>query len=66
MSLKHWALKVDEKTGAALGNYEIPAQGLAVLGYGEDEAGEVYFGVATAAGKGIYKFESGAKQASAK
>lgn len=66
VSLKLWALKFDEKTGQATGNFEIPSQGLAILGYGEDEAGEVYFGVASAGGQGqgIYKFERAPKRAS--
>lgn len=52
-----WALEVDEKTGAAKRNLEIPSEKLAVVAYGEDEAGEVYFGVGTALGQGIYRFE---------
>ena len=60
---KLWALKVDEAAGKAVANYAIPAPTLGVLGYGEDEAGEVYFGVGSANGKGIYKFESAARTA---
>jgi glucose/arabinose dehydrogenase len=70
VSLKLWALKADDPTGAGAKNYEIPVSRetgpLAILAYGQDESGEIYFGVATAAGKGIYKFESAGKQAAAK
>ena len=56
VSGKLWALKVDEQTGQATGNFEIPSPNMAVVAYGEDEDGEVYFGVGSADGKGLYKF----------
>ncbi len=62
---KLWALKVDEQTGKALGNYEIPGTG-AVVAFGEDEAGEMYYGVGSPTGGGIFKFESTNKQTAAK
>lgn len=65
VSGKLWALKVDEGSGKAIGNYAIPAPVMAVMTYGEDEAGEVYFGVGSRDGKGIYKFQSKGKQTAA-
>lgn len=52
---KLWALKVDD-AGNATGNYAIPSPNMPVVAYGEDEAGEQYFGIGTADGKGLYKF----------
>jgi len=64
VSQKLWALKVDDQTGKAMGNFEIPGSG-AVLAFGEDEAGEMYYAVGTPTGKGIFKFAStGQKTAS--
>ncbi len=63
---KLWALTYDDATGKATANDAIPGPTLGVLGYGADEAGEVYFGIGSANGKGIYKFESTAKRTAAR
>lgn len=55
VSGKLWALKVDD-AGNVQGNFAIPAENLAVVAYGEDEDGEMYFGVGATDGRGIYKF----------
>ena len=61
---KLWALKVDD-SGKAVANLAIPASVLPVTTFGEDEAGEIYFGVGNPTGKGIYKFRpTGQKAAS--
>lgn len=53
-----WALKVDPNTGEVIENLAIQGPNLQVLGYGESASGEVYFGVGTASGEGLYKFQS--------
>jgi glucose/arabinose dehydrogenase len=53
-----WALKYDPKTRSVVENrpiqYDKPM--LPVIGFGEDEQGEVYFTIVAANGKGIYQF----------
>ena len=53
-----WALDVDDATGRAVSNRPIPhdREGLPVLSFGEDEAGEVYFTILSPDGRGIYTF----------
>ncbi len=51
-----WGLKYDTEARKVDWNKSIPAQNMAVLAFGEDEQGDVYFGIATAAGNGIYRF----------
>lgn len=55
-----WALKYDETKKAVVANHPIPYKGnvLAVISFGEDEAGETYFMVVSPTGKGIYTFKS--------
>lgn len=51
-----WGLKYDEAAGRVVANGEIPLdkEGLAILSFGEDERGEIYFCVLSADGRGIY------------
>jgi glucose/arabinose dehydrogenase len=53
-----WALTVDDATKRASANRPIPhdREGLPVLSFGEDEAGEVYFTILSPDGRGIYTF----------
>ncbi len=57
VSGKLWALKYDASAKRVVANYEIPSPEMQVISFGEDEAGEAYFLVVTANGKGIYTFE---------
>ena len=58
-----WALKYDYQKKAVVANRSIPYEGaaLAVISFGEDEAGESYFTVVTPTGRGIYTFQNRAK-----
>lgn len=56
VSTKIWALKYDEGKKRVTANRPIPDPNQAVLSFGEDEMGEVYFLAATISGKGIYQF----------
>jgi len=60
-----WALKVDDATKRAVANHPIPhnKEGLPVMSFGEDEAGEVYFTILSPDGRGIYTFRREAEQA---
>jgi glucose/arabinose dehydrogenase len=53
-----WALRVDDATNRPVSNRPIPhdREGLPVLSFGEDEAGEVYFTILSPDGRGIYTF----------
>jgi hypothetical protein len=53
-----WALTIDDATKRATANRPIPhdREGLPVLSFGEDEAGEVYFTTLSPDGRGIYTF----------
>jgi glucose/arabinose dehydrogenase len=51
-----WALRYDETKRRVIENRPIPSQSLAVLSFGEDDQGEVYFLTATVDGRGIYWF----------
>ena len=52
---KLWALHYDAAAKKVLTNEGIPTQTLPVITFGEDEAGELYFGVVSADGKGIFQ-----------
>jgi glucose/arabinose dehydrogenase len=52
-----WALRYDEGKRRVVANRPIPDRKLPVLSFGEDERGEIYFLVAAASGRGIYRFE---------
>jgi glucose/arabinose dehydrogenase/sugar lactone lactonase YvrE len=51
-----WALRYDEQKGRVVANRSIKSPNVAILSFGEDEKGEVYFLRETATGKGIYWF----------
>ncbi|MCA9079741.1 MAG: PQQ-dependent sugar dehydrogenase [Planctomycetaceae bacterium] len=53
---KIWALNYDTAAKKVLSNEAIPTDKLPVITFGEDESGEVYFGVVTNTGRGIYRF----------
>ncbi len=55
---KLWALDYDVAGKKLRKNYSIPSNKMPVLTFGEGEDGEVYFGIETANGRGIYRFES--------
>ena len=57
VSGKIWALKYDEKQDKVVENVRIPSTGIPVLAFGQDENGEVYYMIATATGKTIFRFE---------
>ena len=61
-----WALTVDDATNRATANRPIPhdREGLPVLSFGEDEAGEVYFTILSPDGRGIYTFRRRVEAAS--
>ncbi|WP_437185701.1 PQQ-dependent sugar dehydrogenase [Planctomicrobium sp. SH668] len=52
-----WALTYDEAGQKFVANEEIPTEKLPILTFGEDVEGETYFGIVTANGKGVFKFE---------
>ncbi len=54
---KIWALKYDENVSRVSQNWQIVAGGIPVLAFGEDEAGDVYYMIESASGRGIYRFE---------
>ena len=54
---KIWALKHDSKLGKVTRNMAIPSDKMPVLAFGEDEQGEVLYGIAAVNGRGIYKFK---------
>lgn len=53
-----WALKHDSESNEVVANRRIVYDGaaLAVMSFGEDESGEVYFTIPSQSGKGIYTF----------
>ncbi|MBI1346231.1 glucose sorbosone dehydrogenase [bacterium] len=61
VSGKVWALKYDEKSKTVTANRSIAHSmpSLPVITFGEDEPGEVYFGIVTPTGQGLFKFASG-------
>jgi glucose/arabinose dehydrogenase len=57
VSGKLWALKYDEAARKVISNEEISSvPGVAIITFGEDEGGEVYFTSVTPTGQGIYTF----------
>ncbi len=56
-----WALWYDEAQGRVVANRPIQDPNLAVLSFGEDETGEVYFLAATPTGQGIHRFTRAGK-----
>ncbi len=57
VSGKIWALKYDETKKRVVANRPIPTPPIAVMSFGEDEQGEVYFMTYSNSGKGIYHLE---------
>ena len=55
VSGKIWALTYDHQTEGVTNEY-IPSDMLPIITFGEDEAGEVYFTIVAADGRGIYRF----------
>ncbi|REJ72062.1 MAG: DUF1080 domain-containing protein [Planctomycetota bacterium] len=52
-----WALDYDEDAGEVVSNEAIPSPGgTAIISFGEDEQGEVYYTIVAADGRGIYRF----------
>jgi glucose/arabinose dehydrogenase len=51
-----WAMRYDETKRRVVENRPIPSRALAVMSFGEDERGEVYFLTSTVNGQGIYWF----------
>ncbi|HVJ88145.1 MAG TPA: family 16 glycoside hydrolase [Caulifigura sp.] len=51
-----WALNYDEAAGKVVSNESIPSDKLPIMSFGEDEAGEAYFMMATQNGKGLFTF----------
>lgn len=58
VSGKVWALTFDESTKKATRNESMEGNGLPILSFGEDEAGDMYFLVVAADGHGLYRFKS--------
>lgn len=52
-----WALKYDEQTGDVVNKSIASDKHLAIISYGEDEAGEVYFSIVAPDGKGLFRLE---------
>ena len=52
-----WALKYDEATGAVTNMAIQTEKPLAIISYGEDEQGEVYFSVVAPDGRGLYTLD---------
>ncbi|CAN5374711.1 hypothetical protein BH10PLA2_BH10PLA2_17320 [soil metagenome] len=57
VSGKIWALKYDEAKKRVVVNRPIPSPPHAILSFGEDQEGEVYFMTVSNSGKDIYRFE---------
>ncbi|WP_437229966.1 family 16 glycoside hydrolase [Planctomicrobium sp. SH661] len=53
---KIWALYYDEDAKKVISNETIPADAMPVITFGEDDAGEIYFGIVAPSGNGIFKF----------
>lgn len=53
-----WALGYDEATGKATSNEQLAEKGIAVLAFGEDQNGEVFYLVDSVRGECIYRFDS--------
>ena len=57
VSGKIWGLKYDETKKRVVANHPIPTPPIAVMSFGEDQEGEVYFMTYSTSGKGIYRLE---------
>jgi glucose/arabinose dehydrogenase len=57
VSGKIWALKYDEAQKRVVANHPIPSPPYAILSFGQDQAGEVYFMTVSNSGKDIYRLE---------
>ncbi len=53
-----WALTYDEASKKVTANEQLVDTGVAVLAFGEDQNGEVFYLVDSAKGECIYRFES--------
>lgn len=58
VSGKIWALSYNASTGRVTANREIPGNKMPVITFGEDQAGEVYFCIVSAQGKGLFRFSA--------
>ena len=56
---KIWALHYDEQARKVVSNEAIRSDKLPIISFGEDEAGDVYFTMVTANGKGLFRFAPG-------
>ncbi len=56
ITTKIWALKYDDAKKRVVENRSIPNPNVAILSFGEDEQGEVYFLTTNASGKCIFQF----------
>ncbi len=56
VSGKIYALHYDEEAQQVVSNEAIPSDKMPVITFGEDESGEIYFGIVTSNGQGIYRF----------
>lgn len=56
VSGKIWALRYNAKKKQVVANRPIPGNKMAVITFGEDEPGDVYFCIVAANGQGIYRF----------
>ncbi len=52
-----WALTYDETAGKATRNEQVIADGVPVLSFGEDQAGEVYYSIISPKGEGLFRFD---------
>lgn len=59
VSGKLWALEYDDVSGKVVANYSLTGDGLPVMSFGDDEAGDVYF---TTPFGTLYRFKSGLPQ----
>lgn len=61
VSGRMWALEYDQQNQRVVRNMAIPASGVPVFSYGEDEQGEVYYMIATPSGRTIFRFARAAE-----
>ena len=57
VSGKIWGLKYDETKKRVVANHPVPTPPIAVMSFGEDQEGEIYFMTYSTSGKGIYRLE---------
>jgi glucose/arabinose dehydrogenase len=53
---KIWALDYDAEAKKVRSNYRIESPMMPIITFGEDESGEIYFGLVAANGQGLYRF----------